>query len=133
MNEEIITKKIIEEYIVLEFDKELNKILQYEYNNYIFYMYDKYEPSTEDLDLIIKIIISNSWFIKNKKLHKQICKLFNYDENNASKNVFKHMKAIFHNDYEFFFEEWFKEQDRMLEQSTNVWKTKLKQNENSTR
>ena len=131
MKQEIITKKIIEEYIVLEFDNELNKILQYKYNNYIFNMYDNYDPSTEDLDLIIKKIILNSWFIKNKKLHKQICKLFNYDENDASKNIFKHTKAIFHNHYEFFFEEWFQEQIRILDESTNVWKTKLKQYENS--
>ena len=31
MENKIITKEEIEKYIILEFDKELNKILQYKY------------------------------------------------------------------------------------------------------
>jgi len=123
MENKIITKEEIEKYIILEFDKELNKILQYRYNNFIFNMFNEYDQSEKELDIIIKKIISSSWFIRDKKLHKQICELFNYDKNHASINVFKHMKANLY-EYEFFLEDWYNEQIKKLDKSMDVWKNK---------
>lgn len=123
MENKIITKEEIEKYIILEFDKELNKILQYKYNNFIYNMYNKYDQSEKELDLIIKKIILSSWFIRDKKLHPQICELFRYDENHASTNVFKHMKANLY-EYEFFIEDWYDEQIKKLDKSMDVWKNK---------
>ena len=70
MENKIITKEEIEKYIILEFDKELHKILQYKYNNFIYNMYNNYDQSEKELDIIIKKIILSSWFIRNKKLHE---------------------------------------------------------------
>lgn len=123
MENKIITKEEIEKYIILEFDKELHKILQYKYNNFIYNMYNKYDQSEKELDIIIKKIILSSWFIRNKKLHKQICELFRYDENHASTNVFKHMKANLY-EYEFFLEDWYDEQIEKQNKNISVWKNK---------